>query len=71
MRVGYTDATFKANKAKIKEDFDAAVAKVRGGEFDCLVFPKSGLGTGTANLKRGAPQTNAFFFLTLMYFSVP
>ena len=58
--VGYRDVDLGDNKGKIAEDIDAAVAKVLNGEFDVLVFPGDGLGSGVANLPAAAPVTHRF-----------
>ena len=57
---GYKDDTLQENMTKIGADIDAAVVLVKTGGFHTLVIPIAGLGTGVANLRRGAPKTYAF-----------
>jgi hypothetical protein len=55
--MGYIDANFEANAAKMEADLGAAVGLVATGRNDLLVFPGSGLGTGVAGLPAQAPRT--------------
>ena len=51
---------YAENCTKLHEDLEAAKAKVLSGEYSCVVFPGSGLGTGIADLENSAPRTWAF-----------
>lgn len=51
----YSDEEFEENKRKIKKAINKIIDA--SSNFDALIFPKDGLGTGLAQLEKRAPKT--------------
>ncbi len=58
--VFFTDDEYEANVRNINAAIRAIIDTMNRGEFDVLVFPENGLGTGLAQLPSRAPRTNAY-----------
>ena len=53
----YTDDELETNKRKIDEAIQNIIIIIQENEYDTIVFPKDGLGTGRAKLHIKAPKT--------------
>ena len=53
----YTDEELELNKMKINDAISKIWDKLNSNDYNKIVFPKDGLGTGYAQLNRRAPHT--------------
>jgi hypothetical protein len=56
-RAYFSDEAFESQKKAIDESIEAIVKYYWLNEYECLVMPKEGLGTGFAYLKSKSPET--------------
>lgn len=54
----FDDKELVINQKIILEDIEKIIQKFNGGDFNGIVFPGNGLGTGLAELPKRAPKTN-------------
>lgn len=53
----YYDEEYEENIKKIDTAMGKINQKIQSGDYDTIVFPEDGIGTGLANLKENAPNT--------------
>ena len=53
----YNDDDYKDNRARIIIAISVIMTRLDDGDYDCVVLPADGLGTGLADLPRRAPKT--------------
>lgn len=56
----YSDNDLERNKLWIREDIDMIIRRARSDDYDTVVFPADGVGTGAAKLNSKAPKTWTF-----------
>jgi len=56
----YTDAEYDDNVKRIAAAVTAILRKLKSGDYDMLILPNDGLGTGLAKLPEKAPRTYAY-----------
>lgn len=53
----YSDREYKENINKITEDINKIIDVVNSKENPTIIFPKAGIGTGLADMKKHCPET--------------